>query len=120
MNTTISIVVGDAVDVPIQCWTRGGAVSAVYAPGDTLSSAVYQSRATSPLFLPTAAWYTAMGTQTGYGQGQVVVSFTNAQTALMVPTLSYSLLVYRTLSANNTKTELIARVQLTIEAVAYP
>ncbi len=120
MNTTISIVVGDAVDVPIQCWTRGGALSAVYASGDTLTAAVYQSRATSPLFTPAVAWYTAMGTQSGYGQGQVVVSFTNAQSALMVPTLPYTLLVYRTLFADNTRTELIARVKLSIEAVAYP
>jgi len=76
---------------------------------------VYQSRSATALFSPAVTWYTANSTQTGYDQGQVLVSYTIAQSAQLVPTGSYTLVVSRAPAATPLKVEDIVRMRLIVE-----
>ncbi len=109
-----TIVVGSAFDLPVQAWLRGGATKAAFSAGDTLVASVLQQNVSTPIFQPTVTWYTAGNTQTGYGQGQVVVSGTNAQAALLMPRGPYTLVVDWTPSGYSF-TEPIARIKLIVE-----
>jgi hypothetical protein len=121
MSSPVPIVTGAAVDLGIQTYLRGsGSQPASYASGDTLTAGVYQSRQSSALFTPTVTWYTANSTQTGYTQGQVVVSWTDAQGALLIPTISYTLVVFWAPASSPSKVAPIVRIPLTIEPVPYP
>lgn len=119
-SNPISIVTGSAVDIPLQSWNRGSLSTPVFGANDTLAAAIYQSRISTPIFTPECGWYTAGSSQTGYGQGQTVTSVTDAQAALLVPTIRYSLSVSWTPAADPSKTVVIARVPLVIEPIAIP
>lgn len=116
----ITLVAGQPVALPIQCYLRGtgGTIPAAFGATDILSAAVVQSRQTVPTFVPAVAWYTAGATQTGYGQGQVEPVISPANAALLVPTTAYTLLVWRALASNPGVFELIARKPLVIEPIA--
>jgi hypothetical protein len=113
----IAIVRGAAVDLALQCWNRGGQASA-FSAGDILVAAIYQRQVASPVCQPSVAWYTAGGTQTGYDQGQIVVSAAAAQTASLQPTggpLRYMLVVTWTSGAQPSKSAPIVRLPLAVE-----
>lgn len=92
---------------------------AIYNATDVLSGAVIQTRQVSPLFVPSVGWYTADSTQVGYLQGQVEPSFTTAQALLLIPTISYTLEVWRSLVGFPLNLDLIARRRLIIVPLAY-
>jgi hypothetical protein len=93
MINSVTVVTGDCWNLPMQCVLRGARGNAVFQSGDQLQAFVYQGVSTTPLFLPTVAWYTASGTQNGYDQGQVIVSATSAQGALLTPNGLYTVSV---------------------------
>jgi hypothetical protein len=113
-QNTQTIVAGSAFDLPIQAWLRGGATKAVFGTGDAIVASVLQRNVAAPIFQPSVAWYTANSTQNGYGQGQVMVSGTNAQSALLTPGGAYTLVVDWTPSGGSI-TEPIVRNQLIVE-----
>lgn len=115
----VTIVIGQPTTIQRQCFLRGsGDVSAVFNSSDALAAAVVQSRQTAAVFTPSVEWYTADSTQNGYAQGQVEATFTTVQAAMLVPTVSYTLLIWRALSGSPSVLELIARIPLLIEPLA--
>ena len=112
MSLSLTIVQGSATDWPLQAQNRGGQSQPVYASGDTLMASVWSGDTTTVLFSPTVAWYTAGSTQTGYGQGQVLVSPTAAQSATLAQNGTYGLEVWWT-QAGGGKTACIARATIT-------
>jgi hypothetical protein len=67
MNSIRPIVQGDDYDCPIQCVLSGGESNATFANGDSLTAYLYEGQSELPLFTSIPVWYTAGGTQTGYG-----------------------------------------------------
>ena len=116
----ITIVTGQPTALPLQFWLRGtgGTRAALFNATDALSAAVIQTRQTTPVFTPSVLWYTAASTQSGYGQGQVEVSLSTASMLLLIPSVSYTLDVWRSLAGDPSDLELIARVPLVIEPLA--
>jgi hypothetical protein len=117
----VSVIVavrGSAKDLPIQGRVPGA--PAVYGAGDTLEAEVRAYQAGAAIFVPDVAWYTAGGDQTGYEQGQVLVSYTATQAALLQPTLPHTLLVWRTPSGDVDRRELIVRLRIIVEAQPIP
>src|SRR6266853_3441517 len=116
--SVITVVQGDAFSAPIQTYVRGGSrVPAVYAAGDTLNAFVYQGGSTTPLFTCAIEFYTANGTQDGWGQGQVFVSYTNAQGATLIAGGLYTLIVTWSPLTNPSQVETIVRTKLSVEPV---
>jgi hypothetical protein len=114
----LTIVQGAAEDFALQCWNRGGQTRPAFAAGDTLSTAIYQRAVVTPICQPAVEWYTAGDTQTGYDQGQIVVSSANADTASLQPTggsVQYTLIVTWTPAAQPSKPAPIVRLPLTVE-----
>jgi hypothetical protein len=109
--------VGSAVDLPIQLLLISGKPPRTMTGGDTITLAVAPSRQTAALFAPTFSWYTPGG-QTGYDQGQIVASLSNAQGAMIWPSNCYDLLAWWTPAASPGRTQLVARVPIIGKAVA--
>jgi hypothetical protein len=115
----IPIITGQPVTLAFQCYLRGsGTVPAVFNSTDELTSSIIQTRQTTALFSPTPAFYTAGDTQDGYQQGQVQASWTVAQGTLLIPTISYTLLIWRVLESDTADPDPIVRVRLVIEPLA--
>jgi hypothetical protein len=115
----IELIAGQPFTVAFQCFVRGtGTVAAVFNSTDTLTSSVIQSQQTASIFSPTPVFYTANSTQTGYDQGQVQVTGTKAQAAMLVPSTSYTLEVWRTLTSDSSNPDLIVRAPLVIKPLA--
>lgn len=117
MTNSVTIVVGDKADYPLQTWIRGGLARAVYSAGDFLRAYCYQGKSTTPLFVPAVEWYTANGSQLGYLQGQVMVRITNAQGALLVPSGLYTIAVQWAPALAPTEWSGIVRTKLVVEPV---
>ena len=118
MSRSAKIWQGRATDLPIQCYVRPtGSVPAVFSADDALTAAVYQSKVSTPVFTPEVGWYTRFGAQTGYDQGQVLVRIPAAQSALLQPTITYTLAVARTLASDPDNPEEIASIPLVIRNV---
>ena len=115
--TSLSIVQGACADWPLQCWQRGAITAPVFAAGDTLAAYVYPGQSQARLFAPAVIWYTASNTQTGYGQGQVLVSVTAAQSATLEAAGEYTLLVWWT-AADASKTAPVWRGTIDVEPAA--
>jgi hypothetical protein len=111
------IVQGGAADWPLQTWNRGSQTTPAYASGDTLTAYVYPGGSQASLFSCTVGWYTAGSTQTGYGQGQVQVSVTSAQSATLEAGGKYTLIVWWT-SGSTGKTAPIWRGPVYCEPAA--
>jgi hypothetical protein len=122
MKSLDPIMAGAAADYPVQTWLRGGASKAAYASGsgDTLVGSVYQGSTPAAIFNPTVVWYTASSTQTGYLEGQILISITNAQAALLVPRGAYVVVVQWTPASSSSKTAPIARMILPVEGTTPP
>ncbi len=113
------LVTGQPTTRAVQCHVYGsGTVPAIFNSTDILTASVVPARQTSPIFMPGVNWYTATGTQSGYGEGQVEVTLTAAEMALLVPTISYTLIIYRALEGNPTNAEMIAQIRLVIKAIS--
>jgi len=94
--TKLEIIQGAKRDWPLQCWNQGAqTVPTDWAAGDTLSATLYPGQAQTPIFDVAVAWYTASGTQTGYGQAQVQATITAAQSQLLEAAGEYTLIVWR-------------------------
>jgi hypothetical protein len=112
----IEIIAGQPTTLAFQCFLRGtGTVPAVFNSTDTLTSSIIQTRQTTALFNPTPSFYTANDTQDGYEQGQVQAMWTVAQGSLLVPSISYTLLIWRVLSSDTQDPDPIVRVPLVIK-----
>lgn len=98
--TQLKITIGAHRDWPLQCWNEGAATPATFAATDGLSAYVYRGQDQAALFAPQVAWYTAGGTQTGYGQGQVQATIASAQSAALEGDGEYALAVWRTPSGS--------------------
>ena len=79
MSVQLTIVQGSAADWPLQAQNRGGSTTPTFGSSDTLTATIWVGVDQTALFQPSVSWYTANGTQTGYGQGQVLVSPTAAR-----------------------------------------
>jgi hypothetical protein len=112
--TPYPVPVGSARDLPIQCRLPGGLPGAM-SGGDVLQMAVVPIGQSVILFTPTAGWYTAGDTQTGYDQGQIVASWEASDAALMQASIRYALEVYWAPGAAPSRLQLVAWVPL----VAY-
>jgi hypothetical protein len=110
---------GSARSHPLQSWYFGGVEAAAYQASDILSAAVVPYRSSTPVFIPQVDWYTNQNTQTGYDQGQTLVTYSAAQAASFVPSVTYTILVRRAPAADPTNTELIVRARLPVESQAY-
>jgi hypothetical protein len=115
-----TIVTGLASDYTVQTWLRGGITPAAYALGDVLVGYCYRSGTTTALFQPAVTFYTKGGSQTGYTQGQILISLSNAQASLLVPGIRYGLEVTWSPLSNLTKVAAIVRVSLVVLPRAYP
>jgi hypothetical protein len=110
---------GSARSHPLQSWYFGGIEPATYQASDILSASVMPPLSATPLFTPQVGWYTNQNTQTGYDQGQTVVTYSAAQAALLMPTITYTIEVERAPASDPTNTELIVRAKLPVERPAY-
>jgi hypothetical protein len=120
---TLRITQGADKDYPLQAHNTGGQTNPAYAAADTLAAYVYRGQDQAVLFATPVAWYapvdpvTLLPLQTGYDQGQVLVSISKANSATLDPGGSYLLLVWWT-KADLSRTEPIARCMLLVEPAA--
>jgi hypothetical protein len=119
MSRSIKIWKGYARDIPIQCvLIPTGSTPAVFGPADTLTAAMYQSGVDAAVFEPTVGWYTKDNqdgpTQTGYDQGEVLVSVTNEEAALLQPSVPYNLIVVWSPASNPTQSAPVASIPITV------
>jgi hypothetical protein len=115
--TKLILVQGSAADFPLQAVNRGGKTFPAFAAGDALTAQVFAGQNQTALFTPTVGWYTAGGTQTGYGQGQVLVSITAAQAATLELNGTFTLEVWWQ-PAGGGKSACIWRGALAVETAA--
>ena len=116
---TLTIVIGSHEDYPLQCWNRGAQSAPVFLADDVMTAYVYRGQDQSTVFSPTVAWYTKNSTQTGYDQGQVLVTITSAQAALLSENGEYSLIVWRTPNGS-AETEAVWRGNLIASPASGP
>lgn len=103
--TELDVIIGAHRDWPLQCWNQGAQTTpAGWASGDTLTGYVYQGQSETQLLSLSVAWYTAGGTQTGYGQGQVQATITAAQSATLEANGTYVVILWRTPSGSSEPT----------------
>lgn len=100
----LAIVQGTGKDYPLQVWNDGAMTSpADWESGDTLAAYVYPGQSQAPTFAPAVGWLTTnlvtSLSQTGYGQAQVLVTVSAAESAMLTPDADYTLLVRRTPAA---------------------
>jgi hypothetical protein len=62
--------------------------------GDVLTASVWAGQREASIFAPAVVWYTAGGTQTGYSNGQVQVTITAAQSAMLDAAGVYQLQIF--------------------------
>lgn len=104
----LEIVQGSDRDYPLQAQNEGSQSAPIFSSGDSLEGFVWPGGDQADLFNPTVTWYTAGGTQTGYDQGQVVLTIPAAQSATLTPNATYSLEIWWTKS-DATRTACIVR-----------
>jgi hypothetical protein len=115
LNLTISP--GSDTDFPLRAWNRGGLSNPVFGATDTLSANLWPGDSETALFQPTVIWYTANGTQTGYEQGEVLLTISAAQAAQLEQLGNYSVEVWWTQTGTGRKERIIrATLSVTIAA----
>ncbi len=116
----LPVVAGFARDYPIPVQSLSGVVAPIFAADDVLVGPCYQARTAAPLFTAAVAWFNGVNDdQAGYLTGDVVISISGAQSALLVPTISYTVVVNRSAAADPSKTVAIARIPLTVAPIAF-
>ncbi len=103
-------------DIPIQCYALGDLVPLAFNPDDILSAEFYPAGSSVPVLTPSTAWYTAKSTQTGYQQGQVLVSLSVAQTAMLQGSARYKLAIWRAPAGNPANIDPIAELYFVAKA----
>jgi hypothetical protein len=111
------LVQGAYADWPLQTWNRGSQTAPAFGASDTIAAYVYPGQSQAQLFAPAVSWYTAGDTQTGYGQGQVMVSMTAAQSATLEAGGRYTLIVWWT-GFGTSKTAPVWRGEIAVEPAA--
>lgn len=103
--TRLEVVIGSHRDWPLQCWNQGAQTApAGWASGDIMTAYLYQGQEQSQLMTLAVSWYTAGSTQTGYGQAQVVLTITAAQSATLEQNGVYTWQIWRTPSGSSEAT----------------
>lgn len=121
--TTIEIEPDDTTDVVLQCRVRGSGVASSFASTDTLSAELWQPGGAAPMAtsLPIGWLQIAPATgmsQTGYDQGQVVVTLLLSLVSTLQPTVSYTLKIFRVMASDTSRRERIATIKIRIRALA--
>ncbi len=111
---------GFAEDFPIQVRLKGTGNAARFAAGDVLAGAFYPYGNPTASCVPTVAFYTSAGTQTGYDQGQVIASFSAADAISIEPSVPAVLVVSRARAASPTVFTPVAIVRFDIVAPYAP
>lgn len=120
MSRTAKVWKGAGASLRVQCRIRpGGSVPAVFNSDDVLAAGLYQSGVETAVFSPSVSWNTvaADGTsQTGYDQGQVLVTITATQAGLLQPSVTYNLEIERYLAGDSARAnpESIASVPISV------
>jgi hypothetical protein len=113
---------GLARKLPIQCYLLpSGTVPAVFNADDILAAAVYQVGVAAPIFTPAVGWRTkdpVGNTQLGYDLGQIEVSIVEDESALLQPTIPYTLVVTRALAADPDQAESIVSMAIKVRSNA--
>ena len=116
-----TIETGGRTDIgPIQCYLEGGGETGGFQPTDLLTATMQPVGSTSIVFSPTASWYTADSTQTGYDQQQVETAVTGAQARLLMRSMRYILTVYRAPASDSTNTDIVAKILLIAKGPSDP
>lgn len=126
MNT-LTVIAGAYKSYPINTYLDGNnKVPAAYPNGasDTLTGFVFWGLSTTALFTPTITWYgkpglTGIATQTGYDQGQILATFTNAQASLLVPNSPFTLTAWWSPAANPSINTPIAKIKLIVKSQQF-
>jgi hypothetical protein len=113
MSAQFKIVKGSRADYPLQTWNRGSMSAPAYAPSDTFTATISRGQDQVSLFAPTITWYTANSTQTGYDQGDVVLSISASQSATLEAGGTYSGAIWWT-----QQTMCVGRFTLSVEPAA--
>jgi hypothetical protein len=115
MNS-VSIIGGDKFDLPVGTVLRGKKGNASYQPGDVLQAFVVQGKSEldQAIFSPGVIFYTQSGNQTGFEQGQVLVSGSSVQSALLIPGSLYTIIVQWAPGSDPTDWSSIARLRLIV------
>lgn len=120
MSRTAKVWHAAGATLRIQCKLRpSGSVPAVFNADDTLQAGLYQSSVEAPVLAPTVGWATTDANnqpQTGYDQGQVMVTLTATQAALLQGGVTYNLEVERCLAADTGRVnpEAIASIPISV------
>ncbi len=94
---------GAQTDTVIQLASPNGQPAAgIFGSSTTLGSAVWQGQNQQQLAYPAVSWFTGPPTQTGYDQGQVLISPNFGDVALLDPGGEYLLQVYATTGSDRT------------------
>lgn len=116
--TRLRIRRGDGANYAIQCWNRGGLAAPSFQRSDLMIASVVQDGVVATVATPVVGWYAPGGTQTGYDQGQIVISIPAAQST-MQPSggpVSYALVVTWASAAYPAATLTIVRLPLKVTA----
>jgi hypothetical protein len=97
-----------------------GNAAAVFAADDLLSAQFYPYGLPAAVFQPSADWYTAAGTQSGWQERQIVVGITMAQAALLQPSIRYVLDLFRAQASNPSSLDLVATFQFVAKSPWQP
>jgi hypothetical protein len=83
--TPLEVVQGARKNYALQCNNPDGTTPQPgdLLAGDVLTGSVWAGQNQAAIFAPSVVWYTARSTQTGYDEGQVLVTVTAAQSALL-------------------------------------
>jgi hypothetical protein len=114
------LVQGQPTSVPYQGNLRGAGTQGIMNETDILSASVITTGVAAPVYTPDVAFYTANSTQTGYGQAQVEVSYETADVGLMVPSVHYTVVVWRALASSPSILEAVVRYPIVVEPLAIP
>lgn len=120
MRNPFAIFCGFAEDFPIQIRLKGAGAAARLASDDILRTAFYPFGNGVSACSPAISYYTANSTQTGYDQGQVMVSFSLSDTLAATPTVPYILFVTRARAAAPTVFTPIAALRFNVNQPQMP
>jgi hypothetical protein len=90
VSTPLVIIRGATGYYPVEVLNQGGDTTAVFAPTDTFTCTIGRGQDQAPLFNPSVTFYTANGTQTGYDQGELLITIASVQSAALEPGGTYA------------------------------
>jgi hypothetical protein len=99
---------------------KGSGHAALFASDDSFVGAFYPYGNPTAACNPAVTFYTAGSTQTGYTQGQLVASFSMANSLAAVPSIPYVLVVSRARASTPTIFTPVAIVRFDVAAPSAP